>query len=65
MLNNNDLIEKYLTEDVVKEILRYLRLNKDNKEKVLSSLRILNNCVQNENTVDYVTKNKVNILNIS
>lgn len=47
-----------MTEDLVKEILKYVRVNSENRDLSISALRLIKNCVNNKDKVDFVTNNK-------
>lgn len=42
---NENFIENYMTEELIIELLAFLRLSADDKSSVIPGLRIINQCV--------------------
>ncbi|KRX04110.1 Armadillo-type fold [Pseudocohnilembus persalinus] len=58
---NENQVNKFASENLIKEVLRYLRMKQENRDIVISALRFLNNILSLENNqqfIDLIAKNK-------
>lgn len=51
LMRNSDLVEKSMNENLIKELLLFLRLYAKNKSLAISALRVINTCVNDEGLV--------------
>ncbi|EAS03305.2 hypothetical protein TTHERM_00537400 (macronuclear) [Tetrahymena thermophila SB210] len=56
--NHTEELQKFINQEIILEVLKYLRLQAQNKDAVFATLRVLQSCAEEEKTLMILNENK-------